>query len=199
MTPLCSVLIPSRKRIVGLQNTLKSIVDTAFDISRFEACLRIDRDDFETIGSLKYILDSAPTLKIKVLIGDRKGGYNYLAGFYNELCTIAEGQWVFVMNDDITLEGAGWDTNLAEVPGTALARPGKYILGGASYSTPGCAYVCPIVSRELMNDWGPMANPVDVFWDQIAKANGIETVDLMKLTINHQRPNDAELEKHRNT
>lgn len=194
---ICSVLIPTRKRVGRLLKSIESIKATSSE-DNVEICLRVDSDDIQTLSDLPCILSSHKN--VRVIIGPRLG-YGRLHDYYNELCRIVESDWFIVLNDDITIEGEGWDERLRQIPMSRLAIPEFYKLGGSGYTDFGCAYVCPIVPIGEFWKHGQMGPPVDVWWME-RLGGGMEsksnTTAVVGLCVNHQRDDYHAIEAHRN-
>lgn len=193
---ICSILIPSRKRVRRLINTIESVKATSNE-SRVEICVRIDSDDYESIESIPALMRIHQ--QVKFLVGPRLG-YERLHDYYNELARISDSTWFFVLNDDITLEGKGWDERLAELRTDQLAMPESYKLGLSTYTNFGCGYVCPIVPLAKFRKHGPMGIPVDTWWMEkigggMEKKSNAAVVP--GLCVNHQRDKAEYLKYHR--
>jgi len=193
-----AILIPTRKRVNRLIETIKSIIETTKDAS-VEICLRVDGDDNETMLAIPYIFSLFPNTR--VLIGQRMGGYLSLSAFYNELSKVCDARWIFIMNDDITLEGCGWVEQLERISTTGvLVWPECYQLGGSRYETHGSAYVCPIVPNRCWDQFGRTepGTPIDVWFTNVLRNGHNWRTEVLKgLTVNHNRDADEEIAKHR--
>jgi len=106
MEKICSVLIPSRRRIERLQETIKRLFDNATNPNAIEVLVRLDRDDLQTY---EHIREFSNEWDIKFIIGDRYQGYRDLNKMYGELCKIAVGTFFWLYNDDVDIETVGWD------------------------------------------------------------------------------------------
>jgi hypothetical protein len=127
---MISVLLPSRKRLGFLLRCIKSLRDTASSQNNFEICLRIHRDDRETIQALPQILGLCT---VRVVIGLQHNGYNDLNWFYQEAEAISRGSWMWVMNDDIVCQSKNWDKLVLGLTPDRVAIPKDYYLGESLY------------------------------------------------------------------
>lgn len=127
---MISVLLPSRKRLPLLIRCIKSIADNASSHDAFEICLRIHRDDLETIKELPYVLSLCT---VRVVIGLQHGGYGDLSWFYQEAAAIARGDWVWVMNDNVVCDTRGWDLLIPSEVRDVVIQPENHRLGGSTY------------------------------------------------------------------
>lgn len=126
MTPICSVLIPSRSRPDGLIRAIKSVLETVHDPDSIEILIGLDDDDLESYKRLKEI-ESQP--QVKVFIWPR-AWLKMIA----DLANLAVGRWIVILNDDATIEGQGWDTQLEAAPLTGVVfQPEIYRLNESRY------------------------------------------------------------------
>lgn len=131
---LCSVIIPTRKRLNKLTRAVASVFSTALDPTNVEVVLRIHSDDLETIQALPELLAMG---NVKVAIGEPLK-YGDSGTFYWEPCQLAVGRWVWMFNDDAMIDTSsdGWDGELSEietsgwivVPQTSRLGPSIYTL-----------------------------------------------------------------------
>lgn len=193
---LCSFLIPSRARFERLLSSVDSILRTSSH-ENIEILVRLDNDDFASISRLQELRIRG----VRVVIGDRLKGHASLHDFYNELAEIATGNWVFFLNDDITLETfhPNWTEQLKPLPLAGILACGKwYQLGLSRYDAP--AVACPIVPNKcwLKLGWERIPSCVDeAFLALLIKQHGWSIVPLPSLTVNHQRDDDEQLRAHR--
>lgn len=117
--PLCSVIIPTRGRPGLLCRAIDSIYSLCRQKNVVEFVLKIDSDDTETIAVAAKLSE---TLPCKIIMSCRGDGYYSAHHWYNEMCTLATGDWIFVFNDDAIMITDGWDDILSvinpyDVPG----------------------------------------------------------------------------------
>jgi hypothetical protein len=111
---MISLLLPSRQRLELCVKSIRSLTDKARDGSCFEVLIACDYDD-ETL--YESIHDGA---MIKVFRYDRRK-YVRLHEYYNDLGAKANGEWLFVWNDDCTMLSEGWDETIQKFNGTFMA------------------------------------------------------------------------------
>jgi len=93
-----------------LGSLIQSVMDTAYDTARMECIFRIDDDD-----DLEYYLSIrerfGSQLRIRFVVGERKGGYLGLHQYYVEdvACLAPSSKLVFGIADDCILMREGWD------------------------------------------------------------------------------------------
>jgi hypothetical protein len=144
---LVSLLMPTRGRVDHLQKSLASLQQTVSDPSRIEVLIRIDSDDQDTLSFLHR--ENRP-YRTKALIGNRGNGYADLHLFYNQLCSIAMGRFLFLWNDDATMLSNGWDDEIARHDDGKLC----YLRSAVSDSRGRDSYLFPIVHRSYYEALG---------------------------------------------
>jgi hypothetical protein len=110
---LVSVLLPTRQRPELMLKAVKSLIEKADDPSRIEVLLKIDTDDQRTYTSRCSELEQL-TPNYKILISPRQRGYADLHTHVNDLCAVAEGEYLFLWNDDATMQTEHWDEYVAQ-------------------------------------------------------------------------------------
>lgn len=123
---LCSVLIPSRGKPFGLLKAIKSVNDTVNDPSRIEILVGLDDDDEVS----KTVWDDLMGIEnVSVFVWPR----DWIA-MISGLAQAAEGDWILILNDDATIEGSGWDEQLANTPKAGVVyQPETYRLNESRY------------------------------------------------------------------
>lgn len=104
--PLASILIPTRGRKQWLCEAIDSVYSLAKDKTLFEFVLKIDDDDVETIEVSERL---AKVLPIKTKISPRGNGYYDMHHWVSDMCDLAEGDWLFLFNDDARMATNEWD------------------------------------------------------------------------------------------
>lgn len=194
--PLCSILLPTRKRLPRLLRCMQSIVDSAQDKACFEFCLRLHRDDKETLAALTQLCYAAP--QVRIVIGPPER-YGNLARLYDDCADIAHGKWVWVMNDDVVFQGQNWDVALAGAPADRfIVLPETSRNGGSTYVR---EMNCPFmwVPNKCWRQYGidRFQNQFDSFMWQLLRNNGWGTHFLPDLTVWHDRDEPELLQKTR--
>jgi len=195
---LCSIILPTRRRLEKLSKMVASFAGSA-DPSRFDMRIKIDGDDSETINGLAEIIRNAP-FDILATIAPRGNGWADLHWWDNELSSQSNAKWVWIINDDMTLEGKDWDKLLDLIPLTGfIVQPEIHRLGGSTYlRTHGGPF--PIVPNGSWKQFGMtiIDEPPDTSLDQLLRVkNGWQTKWLEGIGFWHQRDEDSVLEAHR--
>jgi glycosyltransferase involved in cell wall biosynthesis len=171
-----SVILPSRERLNSLTQTIDSLINRCSNLQNIEILIKIDDDDFETIEGLKSYKNYN---SINVIISDKKQGYKSLNEYYNELYEKSSGEFVFCINDDLTIETDNWDKLVEPYIGQFVclhhnpAFPHEY------------TWMFPIVSKQILDVIGCVSKSVfyDGYLYYILEDLGLfRQVDL---TVNH--------------
>jgi len=198
MTPLCSILIPTRGRLDRLKSAIASICFNAPKNGEFEFVLRIDDDESADVTHWANHVDHAV---IKLIVGPRGKGYADLYKFYAECAARASGKYVWIFNDDTEIIGP-WFERLSEAPDRAFIQPDTYQLNGSIYTK--CEDIgFPIVPRdswlEYEYDTKPnFPNQVDLGLYNVLVRDGKWPVHFLSgVTVRHSRIVDNTLPKGR--
>ena len=106
-----AVLLPTRSRTRALTDSVFSIVTRAADPSSIQMLFGFDDDDavglehFE--GVIQPFLDDHDIAYEAQVF--KSMGYAGLNRYYNHLAQSVNADWLFVWNDDATMETQGWD------------------------------------------------------------------------------------------
>lgn len=130
-----SAIIPTRKRLLRLIKTLESLRDMISEKSQWEAVLRVDDDDHETI--LGFPQQNWPNVK---MITAARRGYINMPSYVADCLDHATGQWCFLIDDDCWIYGPEkMDDLLAKVPTeNHVAQCEFYHLGHSMYGSGSC-------------------------------------------------------------
>lgn len=102
--PLVSVLIPTRGRKDWLLQAIDSLWSLAHDQKWLELVLKVDDDDAETIEVAKRL-----PIPVKMIVSPRGNGYLDMHLWVNQMAAVAEGDWLFLFNDDARMATEKWD------------------------------------------------------------------------------------------
>jgi len=143
-----SLIVPTRGRPAELRRLLDSLRHTAQDAASIEVIAIIDEDDLET-QAFEYT--GLRLERILVSPGQTMGSLN-LAGY-----RVAQGRYLMLLNDDVIVRTAGWDTQLARVfdvhpDGIVLAQVNDLIFRDRL-----CTF--PVLTREFCELSGGICRP----------------------------------------
>lgn len=111
---MISVLIPSRDRAVQLRASIHSLLLTAQNPGQVQIMVAADPDDQKTVWAARSLFElhefacGTPGLN-DLWIAPRRFGYQDLHCYYNNLAARAEGEWLFIWNDDAMMRTSHWD------------------------------------------------------------------------------------------
>lgn len=157
-----SIILNSRGRPKLLDNMIKSIVNNASRADQLEILVAVDDDDKETI-------DYSESMKsvIKFVIQPRPSSLNTSL---TNLGLMAEGKYVFNVNDDVQFLTKGWDTivlnKIANFKSTNAIADDIIYCGVSDNSVDkakGVPYASfPIISKQAINTIGVFMYPAFV-------------------------------------
>lgn len=108
---IISILLPTRKRKTSLEASIKSLVENAALSTRLELIIGIDEDDAETVDWLKttgadYFKEKNIECRASIF---KKLGFGSIHAYNNSLASNANGQWLFLWQDDALMQTKDWD------------------------------------------------------------------------------------------
>tara|TARA_B100001123_G_C15287654_1_gene1016208 strand:- start:25 stop:729 length:705 start_codon:yes stop_codon:yes gene_type:complete len=105
-----SVVFPTRKRAKLLKKSIDSLIKNANNFEKnVELIIGMDLDDSKTISE---VVDIYKDFKNISMIITKRYGYQYMHEYINRLCTLSSGDWLFLWNDDCTIESKDWDLEI---------------------------------------------------------------------------------------
>jgi Glycosyl transferase family 2 len=114
---LCSVLIPTHRRVPELMRAIASVFNQAKDRTRVEVILRCSVDDRGTVHRLASDCDGDcdGDWQIRAIVSHRMDKFDSLPIFFDECARLARGEFIWLFNDDAYIDGMGWDEVLLAV------------------------------------------------------------------------------------
>ena len=177
---LVSVLLPSRGRPQGLLHAVSSLIAKCDNPSCVEILIRLDDDDDSGTQDAAGWLQSVflETTAIEVITGPRRGGYGSLHEFVDEMCAVAHGDFLFLFNDDLTMDTQGWDTEIARF------RDEFCVLSWRISPNPFAKNLFPVVHRKVHQVIGHFSKCCicDTWMENISRRAGIERFCLVRGT-----------------
>lgn len=127
--------MPTFRRIERCENAIRSIMEACDDPKKIEICLRVQIGDDDSLRHIPSFVAMAPT--VRIVVGLSYGGYVRHHLFFNDVARIADGKWIWMIDDDSTVSrfesGAGIDTIMSEQEPNAIVLPRLYKLGNSGY------------------------------------------------------------------
>jgi hypothetical protein len=110
---MITVILPTRQRFDGLCRVLRTLRDTASDITNVKVLIKFDTDDKETYNKWLEAREEFESYT-RTYIWDRGRGYLDLYKYTNYLASVApaETKWMMVTNDDCYFDHKGWDSEI---------------------------------------------------------------------------------------
>lgn len=114
-----AILLPTRGRAESLERSIRSLVESADDISTVQFMFGFDDDD--SIGVEHFTNAVQPYLDQHDIsytaMSFKPMGYIRLNEYVNELARASDAQWLVFWNDDAIMHSAHWDTNIYKYTG----------------------------------------------------------------------------------
>ncbi len=161
-----------------------SLYENANDPSRIELLLKLDDDNYkEYIDRIDEIYKI--TQNVKIVISNRRKGYNSLHHFVNELCGVSTGEFLLLWNDDATMITNEWDNYVVEHSGEVC------VLQMDNNHFPD---IFPLVHRKIYEVLGHFSlNPQNDSWIHfVAQMADIEK-DEFRIIAHHDRADILEI------
>jgi hypothetical protein len=162
-----SVILPSRKRLQGLNDVLFSILSNADSNNvNFEIIVKVDFDDHETIDYIKNWNNDFEN--ITFLINSRRGGWLNMVDYVENMIDIAKGKWILNVNDDVEFKTQNWNTILIN----QLNDFKIYFLKTDGY--PQSFPIYPKKLKEILNHIS-LSNQIDTYLYWLSLQTGMES------------------------
>ena len=105
---LVSIILPTRKRVKDLHETLESILNNAnLSNPNFEIILKVDYDDKETLAYISQFTNEHTN--INIILNSRLGGWINLVDFIENMIDISKGKYIWNINDDSRILTPNWN------------------------------------------------------------------------------------------
>jgi len=162
-----SIILPSRKRLEGLNDTLFSILETADPENlNFEVIVKVDFDDLDTIDYIKNWDNEFEN--ITFIVNSRRQGWLNMTDYVENMIDISKGKWILNVNDDVIFKTQNWNTILSnQLNGFKIYFP----------KTDGYPQSFPIYPKKLKEILGhiSLTNQIDTYLYRLSMETGIET------------------------
>lgn len=175
MTPIASVLLPTRNRVELARESLVSLGE-----GNFEALLWVDNDDPQ-LSEYWEFAEGADAVRLLV---EPRVSYARFHEMINRLAREARGDWLLLWNDDARMEG-DW---LSELRGRDASVPASM-----NYTPETQMNLFPAISRGLYEAQGFFSLSVhcDTWIEEITRPLGLETVSTAHVTHVRDELNDS--------
>ncbi len=170
--PWISVLLPSRHRPESLRESVASLLDLAQEPGRVEVLVAADPDDPAT-------KQAVISVAARCWVAPERFGYHRFHEYINRLADLAQGDWLFLWNDDARMLTEGWDARIREAPAGVL---------WPRHNDSPFLNVFPVVHRRFVELTGhfSLSNHADSWVQDVAQAAGIHhRIDVEALHDRH--------------
>ncbi len=192
-----SLLIPTRERVQYLDNLVRNIYDRTTNKKDIEILFACDSDDVRSIDHL-YLLKEKykDSFDIQVHIRERTIFLN--KDYYNWLAERANGEFLWVLGDDINIYVTGWDIIIyQQLTDFIQYHPDRIVCASIRDNTPKPSphlpkFPCfPMFSKEVFQVSGMLLHPKIPTWgaDYVAYETFFPIKRLLEITnevfVNH--------------
>lgn len=177
-----AVLLPTRARTSSLTNSVTSIVSKANDRSDMQILFGFDEDDsvgldhFESV--IQPFLDDHDVAYQAMAFESM--GYAGLNRYYNALAESADADWLFVWNDDATMQTSRWDDVVRNYDGQFKILK-VHTHNEHPYS------IFPIVPRAWFDALGVLSRHQMIDAEISQNAYMLDIIEIVEITVNHEQ------------
>lgn len=163
---LVSVCMATRGRPQMAFESMKTMLDKAYEINDIEFCVGIDNDDIATVDYFKDTVVpwfNEKELNLIVMSFDRLG-YAKLNEYISTLALNSHGEWIITWNDDAIMESQDWDKEIDSYRGKFKILAFKDNHNEHPYS------IFPIIPRDWLILFGNVSpqQAIDAWVSQVA-------------------------------
>lgn len=185
---MISILLPTRKRLPALLQTVRTLYSLAARPEQLELVLRVDADDPTDYSDFRWRMNT------QLIVGPR-WGYKGMHLYYDEVSRAATKPWLLIWNDDMFMLTERWDEVLlsrgADKMHVQFLKRDTYgpeVPGDPYQNTDTACPFYPKAMYELMGRTGCNAH-VDSWLDYVSEALKIKTFR-HDVIYHHDRPED---------
>lgn len=170
-----SVLLPSRGRPGSLRRSVESLYNSASNPDSIRVLVGYDSDDPET----RVVVDDMNLFACEFR---QRNGYHQLHLYVNRLAEVANGDWLFLWNDDALMDLQGWDDVFH-----SFDHNSPLVLSPSSTGVEHTMCCFPAISRTLYNILGHMSlsNHIDSWLQDLA--NSLSILRKLDVHVFHDR------------
>jgi hypothetical protein len=159
-----SLLCPTRKRLWGITQLVKSLSITSKNRDNYELLVACDTDDVESINTLDSLIKEFPSINMRVFHREKSDFLN--RDYYNFLAEKAEGDFLWVIADDIRFNTNNWDNKLYyHLESITYSLKDRIACFSVSEEGSQAKHPCfPIVTKEAFKVLGMILHPQLLSW-----------------------------------
>lgn len=193
-----SILIPSRKRVALLKETLLSIETQTSDKNQIEIVFGIDIDDLDTKKFLKeYQNESNIAIVVKVM--ERGKGYQDAPNRLKSMISNSSGEYLIHFADDMKIYTKNWDIILTEKIKT-LPMDKIYLLYPAHNQINSNWPLVQIISKRWFDFTSKFTNCIETDTELLIISILLNrSFKIENIKINHAQERDQTFEEGRKT
>jgi glycosyltransferase involved in cell wall biosynthesis len=161
-----SIILPTRKRVEKLNDTIYSILSLADPNNvNFEIIVKVDFDDVDSIEYIKHWQNDFEN--ITFIINSRRGGWLNMADYVENMIDISKSDWILNINDDMLFKTPNWNNILK-----------KYLTDFKIYflNTNGYKQSFPVYPKKIKEILGHISlhNQIDTYLYTLSLNTGME-------------------------
>jgi hypothetical protein len=177
-----AVLLPTRGRTDSLTRSVSSIIENATAPDRLELLFGFDDDD--AVGQDHFAAVIQPDLDSKDIsyqaLSFESMGYEGLNRYYNTLSQSADADWLFVWNDDATMDTQGWDD-------VVRSYDGQFVLLKVHTHNEHPYSIFPIVPRTWVDLLGVLSRHQLIDAEISQNAYMLDIMQIVDITVTHEQ------------
>lgn len=177
-----AVLLPTRGRTDGLTRSVTSIIERASQPDRLEFVFGFDHDD--EIGLNHFTTVIQPWLDDRDISYEAMGfdsmGYTGLNRYYNTLAQSTSSDWLFVWNDDATMDTDAWDDVVRQYDG-------KFVVLKVHTHHEHPYSIFPIVPRKWFELLGVLSRHQMIDAEISQNAYMLDIMQIVDINVTHEQ------------
>ncbi len=177
-----AILLPTRGRTQGLTDSVTTMVNLAQHPDGIQFIFGFDDDD--TIGLDHFENVIRPFLDQHSVDYEAQVfasmGYEGLNRYYNHLASSADADWLFVWNDDATMETSGWDAVVSKYTGQFRILK-VHTHNEHPYS------IFPIVPRLWFDTLGVLSRHQMIDAEVSQNAYMLDVIEIVDIDVKHEQ------------
>lgn len=172
-----AVLLPSRKRVASLIDSVASLANKALRWDQVEILVAADPDDPKTAEYAEKLPNTS------CWIAPERYGYGRLNEYFNRLAaTNRFAEWYLLWNDDARMETLAWDQILRDLPAQTLVADLQVDQHSPDLCTFPAVRGCAVWA---IGDFSPVTCHCDTWWQDIGRM--LEAITPVPIKVDHQR------------
>ena len=177
-----AILLPTRGRTASLTDSVTSIVSRAKNRAGLQLIFGFDSDDSVGLEHFANVIqpfldDHECAYEAQVF---ESMGYEGLNRYYNHLAKSADSDWIFVWNDDATMETLDWDQ-------IVLAHNGEFCVLKVHTHNEHPYSIFPIVPRIWFDTLGVLSRHQMIDAEISQNAYMLDVIKIVAIDVRHHQ------------